>query len=234
MLNHLKLTLLACFLFFQYGLQAEVHYIGLGRDCQIASHLERLFLRKAAYPFDWMVSHNFNGITQAIDENFIHFLDANVLLHKGPYIENVYYQFLFNHFFPLVGRPVTEEVCEAGTVVPNFFDYLPQVQTTQNRRIERFINLLSSDDHVVFIRTHATAIDAALFVNMIENKYPQLQFTLVVVNDMTNFSGAWNIPHVLNYYGSQYIGFADWWTYPEWDAIFEHLRGVVEPPCLSK
>ena len=85
-------------------------------------------LRKAAYPLDWMVSHNFYGVVEVFKTDFKYFLDPEFLAYRVNYIENMYYQFGYNHFFPLIGQPVTEEVHVAGVVVPNYLDYLPFVQ----------------------------------------------------------------------------------------------------------
>ena len=58
------------------------------------------------------------------------------LVYQTSYIENTYYQFGFNHFFPLVGHPVTEEVHVAGTVVPNFLDFLQNKNLKAKERIK--------------------------------------------------------------------------------------------------
>jgi hypothetical protein len=218
------LLLTVCFLLGYLPVHAGIHFIGLGRDCQIAAQLRTYNLRLAAYPFDWMVSHNFNGITEAIKDDFKFFLDPIFLEYKTVNVENTYYQFIFNHFFPLVGHPVTEEVHIAGTVVPNYLDYLPAVQEIQGRRIKRFFELLSTNDEkIVFVRTHASQEEVINFINMIKVKYPGLDYLLVVVNQKNDESYNWSMPNVLNLYASQYCGFADWWHDYEWEIIFQKI-----------
>ncbi|MBA2368591.1 MAG: hypothetical protein H0V82_06165 [Candidatus Protochlamydia sp.] len=217
------LILSACFLLGYLPAHAGTHFISLGRDCQVAGRMIAFNLRNAAYPLDWMVSPHFNGVTQVIKDDFKYFLDPAFLEYKIENIENTYYHFTFNHFFPLVGQPVTKDVHIAGTVVPNYLDYLPAVQETQGRRITRLLNLLSSREKVVFIRTHASQQEVLTFVNMIKTKYPRLDFLLVVVNEKNGLSYSWSIPNVLNFDASQRCGLADWWNDNEWQLIFQKI-----------
>lgn len=220
-------TLFLCTQIFCY---CDIHFISLGRDCQSANQLRNFKLRMAAYPFDWMVSRNFCGIILAIQDDLKHFLDPSLLTYKVSFIENTYYQFEYNHFFPLMGRPITEEVFEAGTIVPNFMDFLPAVQQVQNKRINRLLTLLSSkEDTIVFVRTHASPDEASAFAKMIKKKYPHLNFYLVVVHENENLIGDWNIPNVVNFYACKRSGLADWWNQAEWESIFYKIYQILNP-----
>jgi len=214
-----------CFLISHSSAQSATHYIGLGRDCQIAGTLVGFNLRSAAYPFDWVVSHNFNGIIKAFKDDFEYFLDPVFLEYSTNSVKNTRYQFYFNHFFPLVGHEIMEEMHVAGVVVPNFLDYLPMVQETQNRRIQRLLGLLSTTtERVIFIRTHATPYEAGAFMRLLKHKYPQLDAYLVVVHEREDLIGDWQIPNVLNVYASHRTGFADWWTVNEWHNVFNQIK----------
>lgn len=217
------LILTLCLLFSYLPVHAGIHFISLGRDCQVAAKMIAYNVRNAAYPLDWMVSYHFNGVTEVIEDDFKYFLDPAFLEYKTAHIENTYYHFIYNHFFPLVGYPVTEEVNVAGTVVPNYLDYLPAVQETQGRRIRRLLDLISSEEKIVFIRTYASQQEAIAFVDMIKEKNPRLDFLLVVVNEKNGVSYNWSIPHVLNFYASQHSGFVDWWHDNEWEIIFQQI-----------
>lgn len=221
------ISLIVIIFFSPLSVQSEVHYIGLGRDCQVAGVLINFNLRKAAYPLDWMVSHNFYGVIEVFKTDFKYFLDPEFLAYRVNYVENMYYQFGYNHFFPLIGQPVTEEVHVAGVVVPNYLDYLPFVQEVQNRRIQRLLNLVSSNEKIVFIRTHSTPDEAKAFMDMMKDKYPQLDFLLAVVHERADLIGDWHIPNVLNFYASQRNGFADWWTLDEWVGIFLQIQHYI-------
>ena len=56
----------------------QINCISLGYFCSVALELERIGLRSASYPFDWTIS-DFEGVIDAIENNFIHFLDYEYL-----------------------------------------------------------------------------------------------------------------------------------------------------------
>jgi len=200
------------------------YYVSLGRDCQIASSLVDFNMRRFALPFDWVLSSPFEGVIKAFEEDFEHFLDPLYLSYETNYIANNYYGFGFSHFFPMIGVPITEDICVAGTVVDNYLDYLPAVQTTQERRIQRLKDLLSSEEVVFFIRTHINKDEAVHFVSMLNEKYPQLVFILVMVHERADLIDNWHLEKVINYYASLRRGIGDWWNYSEWQHIINDLR----------
>ncbi|WP_195155562.1 DUF1796 family putative cysteine peptidase [Candidatus Protochlamydia phocaeensis] len=218
------ICLTLCFLFRYLPLQGDTHYISLGRDCQVSCQLALYNLRSAAYPLDWIVSHHFEGVIEVFKDDFNYFLDPAFLEYKTTYIENTYYQFLYNHFFPVVGYVPKEDIVVKGTIVPNYLDYLPNVQATQGRRIQRLMNLLSSKERIIFIRSHSTPDEARAFMRMLKEKYPHPDIFLVVVHERKDLIGDWHIPNVLNFYASQKSGFADWWEASEWAKIFSHIQ----------
>ncbi|MDP1880206.1 MAG: DUF1796 family putative cysteine peptidase [Parachlamydiaceae bacterium] len=217
--------LFVAFLCFQTTGYCQIHFISLGRDCEVAFNLRQFNLRRNPYPFDWLASDNFSGIMLAINDDLQYLLNPNLLIHKGFYIENILYQFKYNHFFPIVGKPLTEEVFESGQIVPNFLKFLPYVKSIQNIRIENFFKTLSSvNDKIIFIRTHATPNESEEFVQLIKKKYPNLDFHLVVVHERTDLIGNWNIPHVINFYTTTKKAiFPGWWHSSEWNNIFNHI-----------
>ena len=101
-----------------------------------------------------MISHNFEGVLQAFDDEFANFLDPAYLSYATTLVQNTYYDFGFNHFFPLEGLPDNEPINIAGIVRTNYLDYLPSIQAAQGIRIDRLNKLLSSNEMVVFVRTH--------------------------------------------------------------------------------
>ncbi|MDP1880207.1 MAG: DUF1796 family putative cysteine peptidase [Parachlamydiaceae bacterium] len=224
-----KIHLIFCLIFFQTLCFSETHIISIGRDCQVANMLQHFNLKLLPYPFDWMDSSDFKGLMLAIENDLQHFLDPNYLKHEGNFIKNTYYNFVFNHFFPIVNHPLTEEVFKEGRVVTNFLDYLPHVQRVQNQRIENFLSLLSTtQDLVFFIRTHSNPEEANVFVEMMKQKYPHLNFILVVVHDRFELIGDWNIPRVINFYTTMgpHINKV-WWKVAEWKLIFIQL-GLIK------
>lgn len=212
--------------FFAYANVAP-HYISLGRDCQAAGLFSLFNLREASFPLDWVVSHEFEGVIKAFDDDFKYFLDPLHLVYCKEYIYNSYYSFCFNHFFPLKGVTVTDHITVPGTVVENYLDYLPEVKATQDRRIQRVKDLLTSNDVVVFVRTHLEPEQAKRFTSLIRKKYPKLKFLLVVVHEQPNLIGNWHIKRVLNYYAQNRSGLADWWDMSEWSNIFQYVQAEV-------
>ena len=52
--------------------------ISLGFYCEVAKELERIGLRSASYPFDWLIS-SWSGVEKMIDNNFDGFLNYDDL-----------------------------------------------------------------------------------------------------------------------------------------------------------
>ncbi|MDP1879397.1 MAG: DUF1796 family putative cysteine peptidase [Parachlamydiaceae bacterium] len=206
-------------------------FISLGLDCQAAYQLSNFNLRSLEFPFDWMVSLNFSGIILAIDDNCESFLDPSVLIYKETYVENSYYQFGYNHFFPLIGKPIKDEVFVPGTIVPNFLDYLPNVKSIQKKKIDNlFFALNLSQNFIVFLRTHSNPEEAQIFVKFIKKKYPNLKFLLAVIHDKKELNNDWVIHHVVNFYVTQLLNPENarpqhnWWHEKEWAIIFKQLN----------
>lgn len=217
MFKLLNISVFILLFFFSVPVHAnQTFFIGVGRDCQVAEVLKAFSLRNASYPFDWFVSRDFNKVIMAIEEDFEFFLDPDYLLYRTGYvyIENTRYNFLYNHFFPT----------NNWIVIPDWKDYLPEVQVTQNRRIKRFQDLLNSNDTVVFIRTHCLPQEADNFVKMIKIKYPNLHFVLAVVHEIEDLKDDWHIPNVLSFYASKRNHIVDWWDYSEWLTVFDFIK----------
>lgn len=212
--------------FFAHG-NVIPHFISLGRDCQVAGHFSLFQLREASFPLDWVISYEFEGVINAFDDDFKYFLDPLYLVYCKEYIYNSYYSFSFNHFFPIKGVPVTDHIAVPGTVVENYLEYLPQVQAIQGRRIQRVKDLLTSNEVVVFVRTHLEPDQAKRFTSLIRQKYPKLKFLLVIIHERPDLIGNWHIDRVINYYASIRSGMADWWHIVEWSNIFQYVQAEV-------
>jgi hypothetical protein len=73
-------------------MEEQVEYISLGKDCCIAYHLEKLGLRKHAYPFDWLKAKTMGHIYTLIKNDFLDFLNPTYLKYKN----NIVNSFLVN------------------------------------------------------------------------------------------------------------------------------------------
>lgn len=113
------------------------HIISLGYYCSVASDLERMGLRDASYPFDWLIS-SFEGVICLIENEFKDFLRYEILsqdsLHRQHY-RNDKYNLVFYHDFNKFS-PLNEQI--------------EDVQEKYRRRIDRFYKNIS--EPTLFIR----------------------------------------------------------------------------------
>ena len=111
--------------------------ISLGFYCEVAKELERVGLRSASYPFDWLIS-SWSGVEQMIDTAFQDFLKYDDLYQyeKEPekYL-NFSKQLSFFHDFKK-NKPLAEQMTE--------------VKKKYERRIQRFYKDIKSP--TLFIR----------------------------------------------------------------------------------
>lgn len=238
--NYLYFKILFAFLFL--NLSAQVHsiptYISLGEDCQAALTLRTLDRRFAAYPLDWVVTYDFNKVIKAFKEDFAHFVDPIYLSLSSPYlpgltVHNSYYSLCFIHDFPtLQNRHLEQESTGGGEILQNFLDYVPPIEEKYNNRIQRLINVLNSQEPIVFIRTVTlrTLIpfrndfkinQAKRFVNVIKDKYPSLPFLLVIIHNDINLNYNWNLKNIFNYYHPYPF---DWVGIDTWKILFEKFE----------
>lgn len=145
--------------------------IPIGVDCEMAGFVKKYNLRKIAFPFDWNVTYN--GVSKCIDDTFNFFTE--------PLTNRINtYDIYFHHDF------------ENSNVVH---------QDTQKyiRRYQRLIHILeTSNEEIIFCRKgHARRHhsehngkystitndidDAEKLDSILQNKYPQLQYTIIVI-----------------------------------------------------
>lgn len=124
-------------------------YIPFGGHCGPAMILDKCGLRKEALPFDWVFALP-EYIKDSLDTDFSKWFDLDnleVLDRKdGHYQTNCL-------IYPITSNSKDE--------VLSFFNHHdmsdPIVQKTYRRRIERFKNIIDSDEHVVFLTTSTKA-----------------------------------------------------------------------------
>lgn len=144
--------------------------IPIGIDCGTADYLKRNNIRQLSLPFDWCVTYN--GITDIVKNNFSNFLPTNNLsISNSSYTS--YTSFVHNIF--------------------------PADIDTMNRRIKRFMDLLSTkDEELIFIKkghanhNHSEAlnlgcqikndiVDCEEFYLFLQNNYPKLKFKIMCI-----------------------------------------------------
>lgn len=102
-----------------------VNIVSLGYFCGVAMELERKGLRRASYPFDWMISDKLSSIIKLIDGGFKDFLNAESLYQEDP-PKHYYNNDTHIHFFHDFNE------------FENLSCQLPSVDKKYRRRIHRF------------------------------------------------------------------------------------------------
>lgn len=171
-------------------------YIPIGENCSVAWALRINGVRNTAYPFDWLIAP-LPKIIKCVREDFAGFLQelyrADAYTTQSCVIDS--YGFEFRHDFPTVKKNACIDTIENGgyheetTIVDNWRDYIPEVREKYHRRIERFLSALSTKDQnhkVVFVRREeTTSKNIEEFIEIIEEKYPLLNFSVLIVNGPT-------------------------------------------------
>lgn len=220
-----------------YGLPEPLPvFISLGGDCQVSFALKAHELRQVAYPFDWMMALNFDGVCRVIENRFKDFLNPHYLKHGINSVINTYYEILFMHDFPTISKAewmTGEDTLLLGHVVDNFLDDVDNVSQKYTRRINRFLQLLEGPSKVVFIRTHITPNQAQSFVTMMAKNYPLSDYLLLAVHGDPSLDYYWNIARVESFYAQQKhsdpaYAIWDWFHDDEWKKLFIK-SGFIQP-----
>ena len=100
--------------------------ISLGHFCSPAMEFERLGCRKYSFPFDWLITPDFNIVIDLIENNFADFLNEeylNQIKQYPSYYRNIKYNIDFYHDF---------------SPLKSFDSQISEVSEKYQRRIERF------------------------------------------------------------------------------------------------
>ena len=100
--------------------------ISLGHFCSPAMEFERLGCRKYSFPFDWLITPDFNIVIDLIENNFADFLNEEYLYQikqYTSYYRNIKYNIDFYHDF---------------SPLKSFDSQISEVSEKYQRRIERF------------------------------------------------------------------------------------------------
>lgn len=113
------------------------HVISLGYFCSVAMELERKGLRTASYPFDWVLSDNFEKVIKMIETNFEGFLDY----------DNLYQEEILDHYY---NSNVQIHCYHDFNSVDSLEKQIVDVSEKYKRRIERFYKSIS--EPTLFVR----------------------------------------------------------------------------------
>jgi hypothetical protein len=152
-------------------------FISIGVDCGFTYMLKKHNMRNFSLPFDWVISYR--GVSEIIKNNFECYLPITCDNFESKDILN---------FIPKNNNNFNN-MCDVWFIHDSF----PKDLEKLTRRIERFKNLLNSNEKLVFLRkshgqhhhneyTIKNYIDDAEELDTIlNNKYPNLKYIIVVV-----------------------------------------------------
>ncbi len=172
-------------------LSENVLFVGLGSSCEAADVLRLCEVRKAAFPFDWMLTTDGTKLIKILESDFSYFTDQEYLVpakYSTMVLLHTYYHMEFHHEGEWRGDP----------------EYLAQnrnklVEKYQNR-VARFRQLKNYEGRVFFVRfankyslepnvyyrhkdnLEITEEAALLLYEALRKYFPQLDFYLVIVN----------------------------------------------------
>ena len=173
-------------------------------------------------PFDWCISE-FESIYKALETDFQDYIKKEnlkvfeiVKIGKHRIIRDVAYKIIYPHDFSL-----DDELLH---------DY-EDIRDKYYRRINRFYRALSLGEKVYFFRTNITKEETKKLNTLIEKKFPQLNYTLVVVNDTQNFKKKWKIKNVRNFFVQDFqdTTMLDRKILKNWDIVFQDLKIIPKP-----
>jgi hypothetical protein len=166
----------------------EPLFVSLGSFCGPASTIQTCGLRKAAFPFDWMLSVDGEKIIELLENGFLHFLDEEYLVPSNinGILLHTYYHMEFSHEGDWREMPYSQ----------NFEKF----KTKYERRVMRFKQLNNYHGKVIFVRaawplsdhpnyafTHKGNIEISEEYSLRLNKalkklFPNLKFELIIMN----------------------------------------------------
>ncbi len=163
----------------------EPIFVSLGSSCTTAHMFRHCGIRKAAFPFDWIISFDAEKMIELLEEDFLHFLNPNYLKVEGQALLNMQYHLEFLN---------EGDWSDAAYNVEEF-------RKKCQRRINRFRQLGNCHRKVFFVRTanplsltdphriwkvkeniEITPDCAQKLYNTLKKKFPLLDFDLVIVN----------------------------------------------------
>lgn len=189
----MKKLFLCCLLLTFFGkvqteeLENSTHplLVSLGSHCEVTMHISHNKMRTAAFPFDWLLTLDYQGFISALKDDFYFFMDKSYLYqHPEGNIIHTKYNIDFRHDWPDM----------------NFEKHFPEIRKKYERRIRRFQQLNEYAGRVYFMRSpfdlsinprlptitkECTKIDtshAQALRDVLRQKFPHLDFRLIIIN----------------------------------------------------
>jgi hypothetical protein len=181
---------LCCFAHLSFAL--EPLYISLGRSCEPAFRLRESNRRFASYPFDWLMSP-YESLYHALQDDFFRFFTELSLIHDKTAVVD-HYGLIFRNGWLHEGLHYNKALDQI-----DWEGQIPSMTDKYVRKIDRFREACESGRKVVFIRWEDIDRGKAIRLrDLIRSKYPNLQFTLMVVKNSEEFRSPWGLENIRN------------------------------------
>jgi len=211
----MKKFVLLLSMFFPFFIAAQTYdaIINLGRDCQVAYQLNINGLRKCALPFDSLITPH-KALVGMLENKFEGFLDPDnfelVVNEQGEkYILDKKYGTRLIHDCKLQA---------------DFLDDYEIVAIKYQRRIDRFIDLITISEYPIFIRKGITQELAQQLRDILCVMRQGRPFLLVALYDeLQEIACDWQIDSVTHYYLRQRQPYSWKGDAQAWQEIFNDL-----------
>ena len=168
-------------------------YIPIGNDCSLAYNLQKLNLRKNAYPFDWIRLNNLDDLINILSNDFNDFIDRellniNELSDKFPCLEDdwsdeISKNIIIKHNKYSVIFP--HEIKSDKDIVNEIDNFIKKYE----RRINRFRRIiLDKDIKKVFVRISNKTEDISKLDNFLKTKCDNYEIKFIKLDKKNKFS----------------------------------------------
>lgn len=192
------------------------NFLTIGYDCSPAAALRGLNLRNEALPFDWVVS-NISSLEKCFQDNFMKYHTNLKLNHNKTRLIDEY-GFEFPHDYPLQNidnindniNDITDDNIGEGIIGEeknkiignNWKQYHNIAKEKYDRRIKRFLNIVSDKTPIIILCRYSTN-DVILLRNLFLKYYNKQNIIFInscnnnfvnrcIINCNTEQNGNWN------------------------------------------
>lgn len=179
------------------------HYIPFGKNCAISLIVREAGLRQESLPFDWVIGYP-QHLKRSLDLKFEDwFIDEVTLIKDSEESVNlVNEKESSGHGTVHPNYPVDFSISDTNAFLTHFDMTSLEVRNSVRKRINRFYNIIASDDPVVFVSS--VPLDDLIYHGLVDYFDKKVDFILVQWNQsseryasMTKHMGY----DVLNYSG---------------------------------
>lgn len=161
--------------------------VSLGKDCEIATQIKRLNLRKKSGPLDWLIVPE-ESLIKLFEKDFKNFASLENLEFENPPIVKVKdkeynIEFLHNfHISSMIGY------------------YHKEFMKTLDRRVERLIFQLKNSKDILLIKKEGTLINTKKINEILKKIRNNKPYHLIAIGHTNEFKTNWNIENVSNFH----------------------------------